>query len=653
MVQAAPKDITQTGLDLKNSAPTEKTTYTAGAGTVEYDPNSHTLTLNNADITTEGVALIAPEGELNIVVPAGTESTITSTQKAIPTGYYKGITIYNKDCVVSISGEGTLNLNSEGSCITDVHPKMRQSGGSLKVDGTTLSLKSSGDDIVYLYNKIELDNAKIKLIGPGGSGTQNALSALWEGIYIQNSEITASDVFNVFAAERDNSTLVIENSTVNAEGAHGMDAYPGADGDPIVIRNSTVKIGSTGNEEYDETAFLYEAPAVKIENSRVSLITVDQKAVDGYYGGIEVTGDSYVEIEAAEQAVILGHTAEGVTLGEGLAVLEGELSEDKLSSTTARLVIDHALEEKDFDIKLPGEDGYTGAPQVDLKDPDMAVDYTVKYYEKVAGSWEELPAGETPTEPGDYRLCIYATGKDEPVIEKEFRIEEPVSSSVLIMKDGKAYYCNADGSKGDEIPSGTEVPEGTRVLLEAPETDASGMSFHVWKWEPSELELTGGFDRTKASTTFEMPGEQLTFDTNYRMPEEAATDSSFLETTAVVAGGAVLTGLAVWQGYNIFSEVYLKNHLQMAVIPANRQELADLLWKQAGQPAAADTTLYSDVKADNTDAQTADRWAVENELLKPADKKDPDCFAPTRSVTVGQVYRAWRKLEKMQQTQSK
>ena len=170
--------------------------------------------------------------------------------------------------------------------------------------------------------------------------------------------------------------------------------------------------------------------------------------------------------------------------------------------------------------------------------------------------------------------------------------------------------------------------------------------------EPDGIEETlraTGFDPTKAETNFQMPaledGQKLVLDTLYVTPDQESPDDDFVSTAAAVAGGAALTGLVAWNSYNIFAEVYMKGI--WPVLPENRIELALALWHEADEPAAVNTTPYTDLKEDDADAQRACRWAVENELIKPADKDDPDTFAPYHSVTPGQVYRAWKHLQKL------
>ena len=205
--------------------------------------------------------------------------------------------------------------------------------------------------------------------------------------------------------------------------------------------------------------------------------------------------------------------------------------------------------------------------------------------------------------------------------------------------------------EGNDLVENNKVAENTPVNIKAPETDPSGMVFSRWVIdEPDGVELSGGFDRTKNETQFLMPKSNLTLHAEYITPDQSGQDDDFVSTAAAVVGGAALTGLVAWNGYNIFAEVYMKQ--VWPALPENRGELAISLWHDADEPAAVDPTLYTDLEEDNTEGQTAGRWAVENDLMKPADKDDPDVFRPYRPVTPGQVYRAWKKLQKMKEQQS-
>ena len=220
--------------------------------------------------------------------------------------------------------------------------------------------------------------------------------------------------------------------------------------------------------------------------------------------------------------------------------------------------------------------------------------------------------------------------------------EEPDYYTVIV-EGGEAR-----NEHGDILDSEVALTAGEKITLKLLDETQGEMVFSHWDVNNNDTDLADelvktGFDKTAHETTFTMPAHNLTLTAKYRMPEEdAPQDDSFLMTAAAVTGGAVLTGLVVWQGYNIFSQVYLNAHLpEGTAIPTNRQQLALLLWNTAGRPeASAASYVFPDVA--DPDVQTAARWATEQGLLKA--RKD-GTFAPTDSVTTGQVYRAWQKVK--------
>lgn len=220
--------------------------------------------------------------------------------------------------------------------------------------------------------------------------------------------------------------------------------------------------------------------------------------------------------------------------------------------------------------------------------------------------------------------------------------EEPDYYTVIV-EGGEAR-----NERGDILDSEVALTAGEKITLKLLDETQGEMVFSHWDVNNGDTALADelakkGFDKTAHETTFTMPAHNLTLTAKYRMPDEdAPQDDSFLMTAAAVTGGAVLTGLVVWQGYNIFSQVYLNAHLpEGTAIPTNRQQLALLLWNTAGQPeASAASYVFPDVA--DPDVQTAARWATEQGLFKA--RKD-GTFAPTDSVTTGQVYRAWQKVK--------
>ena len=133
------------------------------------------------------------------------------------------------------------------------------------------------------------------------------------------------------------------------------------------------------------------------------------------------------------------------------------------------------------------------------------------------------------------------------------------------------------------------------------------------------------------------------------LPEVDEDDSA-----AGFAAAATTAALLSWGAYHIGSEVYLKYLLPKGVLlPQNRIQLAQLLWDDAGRPAPADkTALYSDIDADDSNAQQAAHWAVENGLLKLPDEEKPDAFAPYAPISYARSARAWKQAQQLKKNAS-
>ena len=114
----------------------------------------------------------------------------------------------------------------------------------------------------------------------------------------------------------------------------------------------------------------------------------------------------------------------------------------------------------------------------------------------------------------------------------------------------------------------------------------------------------------------------------------------------VVVAGALLGGA----GYLLGTRLWLES--TFGFVPANRIELAMALWKRADCPAPVSTELYPDIDEDDTDAQAAARWCVEQDLMKDFARTNSDGtqtvkFRPYDYVFHPQSLVKWYKLEKL------
>ena len=109
------------------------------------------------------------------------------------------------------------------------------------------------------------------------------------------------------------------------------------------------------------------------------------------------------------------------------------------------------------------------------------------------------------------------------------------------------------------------------------------------------------------------------------------------------AGGAVAAvlvgGAAVWGGYEIATRVILHNILpEGAAIPANRGQLALLVWNNAGRPEPAAQPAFADVA--DADMAKAAQWCVEQGIMEA---KTAETFKPEGWTPKLKVIEVWNK----------
>ena len=124
-------------------------------------------------------------------------------------------------------------------------------------------------------------------------------------------------------------------------------------------------------------------------------------------------------------------------------------------------------------------------------------------------------------------------------------------------------------------------------------------------------------------------------------PDETPDPGSGYDASSA-AGGAIAAvavgGAAIWGGYEITTRVILHNLLpEGAAIPANRGQLALLIWTEKGKPEPAAQPAFADI----TDAEQAKaaQWCTEQGTM---DAKG-DCFEPEGWTPKFKVIEVWNK----------
>ena len=98
-------------------------------------------------------------------------------------------------------------------------------------------------------------------------------------------------------------------------------------------------------------------------------------------------------------------------------------------------------------------------------------------------------------------------------------------------------------------------------------------------------------------------------------------------------------GAAVLGGYEIATRVILHNILpEGAAIPANRGQLALLVWNNAGRPEPAAQSAFADVA--DADMAKAAQWCVEQGIM---DAKTAETFKPEGWTPKLKVIEVWNK----------
>lgn len=203
-----------------------------------------------------------------------------------------------------------------------------------------------------------------------------------------------------------------------------------------------------------------------------------------------------------------------------------------------------------------------------------------------------------------------------------------------------------------EVDSNDEIYEGTPVTLTADKAP-EGLKFLGWTVmvdgvvQNDLLKFPNEEDQTKA--TFDMPAGNVTVRAVYEIvdPVEPPVDPvdpvDPVGPVDPVLPGVIIGGAVILGAYETGTGIYRLMNMQGLPLPSNRIELAELVWERAGKPEPqnmTDENLYADIDADDTDAQKAAHWMVEQELMKF--DEDNNKFHPCFPVSKLRVCLTWQ-----------
>ena len=209
------------------------------------------------------------------------------------------------------------------------------------------------------------------------------------------------------------------------------------------------------------------------------------------------------------------------------------------------------------------------------------------------------------------------------------------------------------GTAKSTLGEGSDIPAeiGTEVEITATPYDAEkypGMEFVEWEIVypenfpenvPENLQLK--LDNAKsAATTFKMPAYPVKLiahwsaspvakpDPDEPIDEDFGVEPAPMDTTGGAIAAVAVGGAAIWGGYEIATRVILNDLLPAgAAIPANRGQLALLIWTEKGKPEPAAQPAFADVT--DPDMAKAAQWCTEQGTMDAkGDRFEPEGWTP-------------------------
>ena len=191
-----------------------------------------------------------------------------------------------------------------------------------------------------------------------------------------------------------------------------------------------------------------------------------------------------------------------------------------------------------------------------------------------------------------------------------------------------------------------KIPAGAMVTVAA-NAAPEGMVFA--QWNISDPALMGDPDvaHTSQTMSFPMPAADVTVEAMYESAENAR-ETELLGSAAMIGAVGISAVVLAYQAHQLGTELYLKYLLPSgAALPQNRIQLAEMLWKNAGEPVPDVNAMYEDIGLNEEAAQQAAQWAVENELMELPDEEHTEQFKPDEQISYGEAIRAWKKAQQL------
>lgn len=232
---------------------------------------------------------------------------------------------------------------------------------------------------------------------------------------------------------------------------------------------------------------------------------------------------------------------------------------------------------------------------------------------------------------------VTLTTVDEATGEATFEmVNEPVEltahykAMVTVFSDPAKF---SEDTGEESVIEWADVGEMANITAEIDEATFPGMVFDYWEIvTPADLKAENiegqtiefKVPKSEVKLVAHWKSDALNPSTDPNAPLDPDFDVDPVDDGSGAAGaivaGAALGGAAVWGGYEITTRVILNDLLpEGAAIPANRGQLALLIWTEKGKPEPAAQPAFADI----TDAEQAKaaQWCVEQGLLDAREGK--------------------------------
>ena len=554
----------------ENTTPTRVTSKNCkdilDKGVLSYDPTTQTLK-SNGTLPRSLQKINAPGKDIELKG----ENSSTVTDKLIVVNAHN-VTISSDKYAAIFSRDDTSTINCTGKVDIRSDDDMAVNG-SLNIDNSSEVILSAGSSVVK-------DSANITSDG-------NVTIESTDGRAAKN--LTINKAKDVTISISDDERAVSENTKITASGT-------------VILKNNAPggHVGTVDFTQADGKKYVYytsEAEDAKLIDPRIHPLA---EAAESSYLRIEPR-ETYYSITVANGTAQVGDD----TTGQITTAFEGETVTVKANAPTDE---DAAKGVKFHHWKV--EEGSTAFTLTDGK----------------LGSKEEAGTAE----------ISFDMPKGNVKLTAVYSIPASVLRSTVTVEGGTAKSTLGEGS---DIPA--EI--GTEVEITATPYDAEkypGMEFVEWEIVypenfpenvPENLQLK--LDNAKsATTTFKMPVYPVKLiahwsaspvakpDPDEPIDEDFGVEPAPMDTTGGAIAAVAVGGAAVWGGYEIATRVILNDLLpEGAAIPANRGQLALLIWTEKGKPEPAAQPAFADI----TDAEQAKaaQWCVEQGLLDAREGK--------------------------------